>query len=485
MSQRLSNRWSILGWILLCLLIAGAFQLYIPYPWDSDTAYHVAVGKLIREHGILHAFPWTPFSWLADHYADKELLFHLLFVPLAGLHWITAAKIIGSLTGATLLFVFYLILRSEGVRWPGLWALVPLSASVLFIFRFVLVRPHLLSITLALVFLWAAARAKFIILAAVSAIYPWAYVAFWQIPCLLLLAVETAHLLSGERLQWKAAVVTTAGLALGLVLHPNVSNLLSFSWIQMADVLFHNLLSPRKGFDMGGEFLPLPAGAWVQGLLFPVLMMMTAILHAWRTRRNNTICLAFSLAALGFCALTIRTARFLEYFVPFSAAAMALASRSIRWRLLLPVVLGSSMIYTGCVGFNTLLNLANAPNNMPSPIASVLQKEVLPGSQVFTTDWEQTGTLMLTLPDRRFMVALEPTLFYLKDPQLYQLWYRLIHEAPPGLAFTIRGRFGARYVLGLNRIQWSGFYRRLGAEHGVRMLLASQWVLFDLGDPSH
>ena len=106
--QLVKNHWSILGWALLYLLVSGALQLYIPFPWDTDTPYHAAVGQLIRKYGILKAFPWTPFSWLADHYADKELLFHLLFFPFAGLNWITAAKIVGTLSGATILFVFFL-----------------------------------------------------------------------------------------------------------------------------------------------------------------------------------------------------------------------------------------------------------------------------------------------------------------------------------------------------------------------------------------
>ena len=37
----------------------------------------------------------------------------------------------------------------------------------------------------------------------------------------------------------------------------------------------------------------------------------------------------FALAALGFCVLTLRSARFAEYFVPFSVAAFATASRFI------------------------------------------------------------------------------------------------------------------------------------------------------------
>jgi len=483
MNPVLIKRGSILGWVVLYLLIAGALQLYVSHPWDTDTAYHVVLGKLIREHGILHAFPWTPFSWLADHYADKELLFHLLFVPLASVNWIIAAKIVGTLTGTALLLAIYLILRSAGVRLAGLWALVPLSASVIFIFRFALVRPHLLSITLAFLYLWAAARGRLVILAAVSAIYPWAYVAFWQIPFLLLLALETALVLSGERLQWRPAAVTIAGLTLGVVLHPNATNLLHLNWVQMVDVLFRNLFNVREGFDMGGEFLPLPVAAWVQGLLISVLMIIAAVVYAWRNRRKDTMSLAFAFAALGFFALTIRTARFLEYFVPFSAAAMALISRWVRWRFLLQAILGASIIYTGWVGSNTLLNLSKAPNNMPLQVASILQEQIPTGSQIFTTDWEETGILMLTLPDRHFMVALDPTFFYLKDPELYRLWYRLIHQAPPGLALTIRQRFRARYVLGLNKPKWFRFYNRLGSEHGVRTLLVSQWILLDLGSP--
>ncbi len=40
---------------------------------------------------------------------------------------------------------------------------------------------------------------------------------------------------------------------------------------------------------MGGESLLLPAGARVQSLLFPALMMITAILCAWRKRRDDGV----------------------------------------------------------------------------------------------------------------------------------------------------------------------------------------------------
>jgi hypothetical protein len=484
-SEPSKNRWSIYVWASLYFLIAGALQLNIPYPWDDDTAYHVVVGKLIREHGILHAFPWTPFSWLAEHYADKELLFHLIFVPFASLNWVTAAQIVGTLTGAALLFILYLVLRTENVRFPGLWALVPLACSVLFLFRFVLVRPHQLSIILALIVLWAAVRGRLVILAAASAVYPWAYVAFWQLPLLLFIASTTARLLSGARVQWKPAAAIIGGMTLGLALHPNAVNLLIVNWMHMVDVLFKQSWGRQIGFELGGEFKPYPLPAWVQGLLFSVLMTITSVVYAWRNRRQDFMTLAFGLAAVGFCILTIKSARFAEYFVPFSVAAMALASRSVKWRYLPHVILGISIAWMALVQPHILSDLSKRQNDMPPRTETFLQQQIPVGAQVFTTDWDHTGWLMLALPDRRFIVALDPTFFYFKDPDLYRVWYRICREAPAGAAETIRRRFGARYVLGLNIAGTSKLFSQLGSERGVRTLLISDiWLLFDLGESS-
>jgi hypothetical protein len=76
------------------------------------------------------------------------------------------------------------------------------------------------------------------------------------------------------------------------------------------------------------------------------------------------------------------------------------------------------MIYTLWVGSYTFLSLSKWPKDMLPNIAPSLQRQIPPGSQVFTTDWPQTGTLMLTLPDRRFMVALDPHAFLLEKSRI-------------------------------------------------------------------
>ena len=474
----------LLPWALLYLAVAATLHFcVVSVPYDADTAYHAAVGSLIREHGILRSFPWTPFSWLAENYADKELLLHLLYVPFIPLGWITASKIVGTLLGALLFFAIYVVLRAEQVRFAGIWALLPILTSDVFVFRLALVRPHLMSIPLALLLAWAALRGRFVLVAILAALYTWAYVAFWQIPLILLCAVEAARLLSAGRVQWQPAAAAAAGILTGWLLHPNSMNLLQFNWIHMVDVLFQNAWQAREGIELGIEFRPFNLQQWLTWLLASVAMASVAMVTGWRARKDDAGLLAFALAAVAFGLLTARTARFAEYFIPFAAVSMALASRYLPWRWVIIAVFAVALLYTGKPLTETLHGLNSRKDTLPPQLASWMQQQIPVGSQVFTTEWGLTGALMLALPERKFIVALDPTLFLKKDPELYRLWYSIPRNPYPGMADAIRKRFGARYVISLNDDRFSSFYYRLSQEPGVRTLLISDeyWTVFDLG----
>jgi hypothetical protein len=126
--------------------------------------------------------------------------------------------------------------------------------------------------------------------------------------------------------------------------------------------------------------------------------------------------------------------------------------------------------------------LRTKEENVPPQLASQLRQLIPPNAQVFTTEWGLTGTLMLALPERRFIVALDPTYFYMKDPELYRLWYSLPREAPSDAADKIRRHFKARYVLSLWDHRWKNFYYVLSSDRSVKTLLITDyWLLFDLG----
>lgn len=474
--------WGIIAWISAFIVLTGLLQGFIPYPIDDDTAYHFCVGQLIKKYGILHEFPWTPFSWQFDHYADKEFIFHLLFVPLGDLGFVTAARLIGTLAGALVLTFLFSILRAEQVQFAGAWALLPLGCSE-FVFRLGLVRPHLLSIALAFIVMWAFAREKLYLLAIAAFLYPLTYVAFWQIPLILILAVEAARLVSGERLHWKPVAIVIAGITIGLALHPNTYNLIQINWIHMSDILLQKAWG-RQFMNLGKEFNPYPLMDWGRYLVVIVIMVGVAFALSWRHRKSSFLPLAFTLAAVAFGLLTVRSLRFLEYFVPFSVAALALASPHIRWRFLPHALLIFSFFYTIALGTEPYRNLSFKHKAHIEPdIARYFSQKIPVGSQVFTTGWDYTGNLMLALPERYFIVAADPTLFYKKDPKLYDIWYRIPLDAPIDSVEAIRLLFKSRFVISLNFPAYWSFFDTLSSDPTVRTLFTNEkWLLFDLGD---
>ncbi len=87
---------------------------------------------------------------------------------------------------------------------------------------------------------------------------------------------------------------------------------------------------------------------------------------------------------------------------------------------------------------------------------------------MFTCNWGLTGELLLALPERRFMVALDPVLFHRKDPERYREWFALVRRASPDAARIVRERFGARYVLCELDPTWRPFVESLERDPSVR-----------------
>ena len=486
-----NSRWTIIAWIIVFLALTCLLQLSIPYPQEDDTAYHFAVGQLINKYGILHSFPWTPFSWQYDHYADKELIFHLLFAFLGGLGFITAERMVGIIAGTAILFSIFFVLRSEHVKLAGIWALLPLASSA-FLFRFALVRPHLLSISLSILLLWALSRNKLLFSSIIAALYPLSYVAFWQIPLILIIAVESARFLSGEQIRWRPAFTVLAGIIVGLAVHPNTLNLLQINWIHMSDVLFQNAWGDKEGIDLALEFQPYSVEEWGRFLVITVLMTATALVTSWKYRHKSSVPFAFTITAIIFGLLTLMTYRFIEYFVPLSVLALALAVSMITLEkeIVAPVILIAAVAYAlvlGTAPYKILSSLETKNAYIDPNTVGYFVQQIPTGEQIFTTSWDYTGNLMLALPDRRFIVAADPTLFYKENPSLYEIWYNMVVSGPADSAAMIRTLFKSRFVISRNYMQYVQFFDALRSDPGVKILFADErWVLYDLGQtPFH
>ena len=109
---------------------------------------------------------------------------------------------------------------------------------------------------------------------------------------------------------------------------------------------------------------------------------------------------------------------------------------------------------------------------------------VPPRSQVFTCGWISTGKAMLALPDRRFMVALDPVLFFVQDPQRYRTWYELVRTPQPRPAEVVREVFGAQFVLCEKDRRYFRFVDGMSRDPGATLELQTpRWVLFRIAPP--
>ena len=315
-------------WALAFVLASASLQAIQTVPFDGDTAYHVAVARLIAEHGILHQFPWTPFSSLADHYGDKDLVFHLVLVPLSHLSYPLAAKLVGTLLGALLLGVFYGILRAERVESPGLWTVAMLVSSGAFLMRFALVRPHLLSIPLMMGVAWLAIREKRRALGLLCFVYPLCYIA-WHAVLIVVLLVEASRFLAQRTISVRNLGIAGGAMALGVLVHPNFPAITEVFWIANVEVL-GKAWGNEPGFSLGRELAAMSPSSVLRFLAFPLLVVGVALWPAIRRRAEDLSGFAFLVGAIAFLVLTFRTERFVEYSIPFSFLAGATSLRSLR-----------------------------------------------------------------------------------------------------------------------------------------------------------
>lgn len=478
---------ALLGWSALYVVVSAMLQMLGDVPFDADTAYHFAVTRLIARHGMLHSFPWTEYSVLARHYADKELIFHLLFLPFAGLSFPLASKLFGVVLESALLSVMAFILRRESVSRAGVWPLVALTACSLFTFRFALVRPHLIAVSLALLATWSAARARKPLLFTVAALYPLSYIA-WHTPLLIVTLVQLAQLARGRErraLDLSLFGVVLAGIALGVAVHPDSLSLLRFWKVVHIDILVRVVLMGHTGFDMGAELSPMPAHDVARYGWIPIAFVLGATALGWRRRRDDATTLGFAFVALAFGVMALRSQRFFEYFVPFATVAFALSLRDLPWAAHRgTLVLGATAAITGLTAASPVTQLALRINDLPPQMARGLQRRVPEGALVFTCHWGQTGTFMLALPERHFLVALDPVLFFVHDPVKYRLWFSTVHTPPADASRVVREGFGARFVLCENTPDRVPFFRALRSDPTTRpTVISPDYVLFELGLP--
>lgn len=469
-----------------------------PQPWSYDEYYHLGLAREMRSDFRIESFRWTPFSIFYDHFADKEPLFHVLLMPFAGLP-LERAGMIGVFLGqAFLVGAFAFVLWRLGVpRAP--WLLFALAGlGPMFALRVDMCRPHIWQIGFSILVIGLlAAGASWKVLVPVCALFGLTHTGGWiaiAYAALFGVAGFLSHVRSERKLVWQPAAATAGGWLLGQIVHPNVPENFRLFWIQNFVVPFQSTAgSAALRSQIGNELTPPGAQVLLDqwpAFIAPAIVVFF-LLGNPRLRTRATVTAA--LIALGFLFVgSFFLRRFFELGAPLSLVALALVLRERKaqgFPRLLPTAgpffAALAILLGGYWTYKVVRAQGFGVSSPPRAMAQWLGGRGREGERVFTAQWADSAPLFYSAPQLQSLVVLDPTFFYVKDRDLFELYIRIVEGKHPSPARVIRERFGARWVTLMNAPAYYDLARRLDRTPGVTVAFDSpDYTVMDLGEPS-
>jgi len=466
--------------LLLLAVFLGSFlalqwvQGFEPHIYGVDGYYHMAVARLIRADGILHEFPWMQFSLFRDGYADLELLHHLALAPFAGSgnHDLleARAKAASSLFGASLLALFWFVLRRFRCPWPWFWTAALLLGAGGFLSRLVQLRPDVLSL---LLLLWAA------LLFSRQRQRHWPHMLLGllftlngstpQLITALALLFLAGRRLAGERpLDWRMPLFTLAGSAAGFIVHPDRGDfallVARLNWRALLAGLIDGSGVPSTVESLESKS-PILESLLLHNEL--VVLPLAAIVLVLLVRRRpagpfagETI--ALFLCSLGMLGLTVTAARYTLHWALFTMLFSALLLRDLRvgeprtatpgdWRrTILPALLLLALAGARThdyVSHRLQAESIKAARPEMREVGAILGHEAAPGDVVFHTRWVYFPQLLFYAPAQYYLVGSDPMLMLAHGDQYLDIWRSLRRGKLADSFPFVRGLFNSRWLL--------------------------------------
>lgn len=466
------------GWLSYVAIFTVAFIVFLilqasPVFADPDSFYHAKMALLLRDRGVVRDFPWLGLTVLGGNYTDQHFLYHALLIPFVSVFPpLIGLKLATVFFGAALVTVIYWMMRQFNVRWPLFFAAALLVIRPL-TFRISLAKAPSTSLILLVLGLTWMFRHQLRRLGALAFVYVWYYGGFALLAAAgttyavvsaaynrFILHLNTSRVIDkvlslvGRRARRhrgrypNAAIVATIvlGLAAGIVIHPYFPQNLTFYWHQLINI---GVINFRNVIGVGAEWYPynlvnlLANGALAS--VFAIIAVMGLII---RPRAQSKQTWALLLLAAFFFALTLKSRRYVEYYIPlvvlFSAFSISDTLRGVdvgraarriwrvtaeRWWAAGGVVIVVATIVFG-LGYivgrdfrGELVDLRRGFAATKFAAASRwLEANTPPGSRVVHSDWDEFPVLFYYNAHNTYIVGLDPTFLYKADQNRYWTW---------------------------------------------------------------
>ncbi len=468
-------------------LVALSFLLQLPlvrFP-ETDAFYHLRHASVYAQEGLLHGeFPWHTQSLVGDLGADLWYGFHLALIPFS---WIPdpmlSLRVASAASLAFLLLSFFWLARRTSLPMPMLWPVLLIGCSPPETWRWLGMRPFLVSLGLASFLMLFALRGRRAPIALLSGGISFAHASFfWLGPAIALCVFVATSILERKR-DFALPLLAIAGALAGLILRPNGWDVFPLLKAQLIDL--GTLLRTSQFVSFGGEiysliklgkhavFLPFLA-LW----LFAILFVWARAQASWRSARPEwriafaaTFPLALVFAAMSFFQ-THRAAEPWVFFAVLSVGltfaiavpSVAAAQPASTPRRTLVGFAGASLLLSGASFGISHKSINDSGFNLYrlEPAMTWLSQNSAPGDIVYHTDWGLFAEMFFWNTHNHYITGMDPIFLYAHDRrrfwqftgiELDVMTSQVIASAPdrqpvPEDTFTVMRRdFGARFAL--------------------------------------
>ncbi len=459
--------WTIL--ILIC--VVGGIQLSGSFVGEADPLYHFHSAALFLANNInFNLFSWLPFTMVGKYGADLWWGYHVIISPFTVLFsGIVGIKIAIVFFAAIFLGLIAVLLHAMKVRWTPACLIFLMFASGDFLFRWNVLRPHVLASTFLIFGVWVIWEKRFWLLVPIAF--------FWSIiepSAVVLLVTVLLFTLIADNQSFPKRLLPSAyvlgGIFLGTVLHPAFPKNLYLIASQ-----YRALLLPFQGIMLGiGQELQsykpeiLINTTGLAALLWVVFLV--AAIHFWIKQKkiSRQHLWLMVLSVVSFLAM-IRARRFIDYWLPlatiFCAYTLGKFYPDVSWNDFwvplkkfwqMRVAMVIALIIGVAIGYHNISYVVSALKNSADPFKYAQAAEWLKtnserGSIVFNPQWDQFPQLFYWDDKNYYIAGMDPTFLYEHNHDFYWQWRKISDDDPAQWGSeTIKGivkdQFHAAYV---------------------------------------
>ncbi len=481
--------------ILYLGVFITAFLIYLliqssPTFLDPDSFYHLKIIKLIGESGPVINFPWLQFTVLKDYYIDHHFLYHVIGIPFVRLLGDFAGiKFYTVLLNSLFILLAYSLLKKDKVKFPGIYALLLLTANGL-LFRISLTKASAFSLILLFLGTYCLFWRKKWLLFFLSWAYVWSYGGFlliWAMTgffCVSDGIEQTFSRHKGKKV-WrrfgllvksvfsaencKLILAAICGVISGVIVNPYFPRNINFVWEQLVQI---GVINYRGTVNVGGEWYPMKISELFSNcgaaIILSMLALVLFIAFIKKVPKQNYF---FFLSSLFFLFFTLKSKRYIEYFVPQLVFFIAYSynyfltnfepykiirefkkfSKIIA--VLINILAGILVIFLPMIMANdVLVNYRSFRKGYKmdtyAGVSQYLLEHSKEGEIVMHTDWDDFPHLFYRNSHNYYIVGLDPTFMYNYDRELYQLYADItMAKIDDNLARLISENFHARYFI--------------------------------------